>query len=102
MEELAMRLWREDEGQALLEYTLLLVLVTLAAVSSMKNVASTVESAYSNATADVTGSYAPAVRTDGGQMDDSQQSGTSSQFGWGFQEKGQDGMNNNAINNTLK
>ena len=102
MKELAMRLWREDEGQALLEYTLLLVLVTLAAVSSMRNVASTVGNIYSDATSDITGSYAPTVRTDGGQLDGSQQSGTSSQFGWGMQGKKQDDMNNNAINNTLK
>jgi len=36
------RLWMEDEGQDLVEYGLLIVLVALASIAAMKNVASAV------------------------------------------------------------
>ena len=55
MEKLAARLWQEQEGQALTEYALLLVLVSLVAVSAMKNFASTVNDVYSRAASEIAG-----------------------------------------------
>jgi len=102
MNELAMRLWREEEGQAVLEYALLLVLVTLAAVSSMRNLASTVSHVYSNATADLTEPFAPAVRADSDQLYGSGQTGTSSGFGRGRQYGSQDKMHKTLVKKTLQ
>lgn len=46
MAELAARLWCEDEGQALTEYALALILIALVMITSMRNVASGVCEAY--------------------------------------------------------
>jgi pilus assembly protein Flp/PilA len=43
------RLWREEEGQDLTEYGLLLVLVALAAIGSMGVLADAINNAFSNA-----------------------------------------------------
>jgi Flp pilus assembly pilin Flp len=43
------RLWCEEEGQDLTEYTLLLVLVALAAITSMKTLANAVKTVFSTA-----------------------------------------------------
>ncbi|MBI3670386.1 MAG: Flp family type IVb pilin [Acidobacteria bacterium] len=47
--ELIRRLWREEQGQDLTEYALLMVLVALAALTSMKTLANTVSNVFSNA-----------------------------------------------------
>jgi pilus assembly protein Flp/PilA len=47
------RLWKEEEGQDLVEYALLVVLISLAAVLAMKNLASGISDAFSNAAANL-------------------------------------------------
>ena len=54
MKKLLMRLWREEEGQDLVEYGLLIVLVGLAAVASMKGLASSVSTLFSSAATSLT------------------------------------------------
>jgi Flp pilus assembly pilin Flp len=48
------RLWREEEGQDLVEYGLLLVLISLFAVVAMKGLANGISDAFSNATLQLT------------------------------------------------
>jgi pilus assembly protein Flp/PilA len=48
MKQLLVRLWREDEGQDLTEYALLLVLLTLAAVGSLSTLATAVNGVFAN------------------------------------------------------
>ena len=43
------RLWKEEEGQDLTEYALLVVLVALAAIASMTNLAGAISNVFSNA-----------------------------------------------------
>ena len=47
------KLWKEEEGQDLVEYALLVVLISLAAVAAMKNLASGISDAFSNAAANL-------------------------------------------------
>ena len=49
MDNLLKRLWQEEEGQDLVEYGLLIVLVGLAAIASMQKLASGVETVFSSA-----------------------------------------------------
>lgn len=49
MMELMKRLWKEEEGQDLTEYALLLVLIALAAVAGMNTLATAINSVFSNA-----------------------------------------------------
>jgi pilus assembly protein Flp/PilA len=49
MNELLMRLWKDDAGQDLTEYGLLLVLVALVAITAMKGLATAIENAFNNA-----------------------------------------------------
>jgi len=51
MKNLFVRLWKEEEGQDLTEYGLLLVLVALAAITTMKTLASAISNVFSNAAA---------------------------------------------------
>ncbi len=48
------RLWKEEEGQDLTEYALLLVLVALAAIGSLGVLASAINSAFSKAASNLT------------------------------------------------
>jgi pilus assembly protein Flp/PilA len=48
------RLWKDEEGQDLVEYALLVVLIALGAVAAMKNLASGISDAFSNAVAQLT------------------------------------------------
>jgi pilus assembly protein Flp/PilA len=50
MKNLAKRLWQEEDGQDLVEYGLLLVLVALAAVSTMNTLAKAISNVFSGAT----------------------------------------------------
>ncbi len=43
------RLWKEEEGQDLTEYALLLVLISLVAITAMSSVGVAVNSVFSNA-----------------------------------------------------
>lgn len=54
MKNLMRRLWQEEEGQDLVEYALLVVLVALGAVVAMKSLASAISDAFSNAAANLT------------------------------------------------
>jgi len=49
MKNLLMRLWKEEEGQDLTEYALLLVLVALAAIGSLSTLASAINNVFSQA-----------------------------------------------------
>ena len=54
MKNLLRRLWKEEEGQDLVEYALLLVLISLVAVASLKVVGSAVSDAFANAASNLT------------------------------------------------
>jgi Flp pilus assembly pilin Flp len=49
MKNLLKLLWNEQKGQDLTEYALLLALVALGAVTTMKTIASTINSLFANA-----------------------------------------------------
>jgi len=49
MKNLLMRLWKEEEGQDLTEYALLLVLLSLAAIGSIGGLATAINKTFSNA-----------------------------------------------------
>jgi pilus assembly protein Flp/PilA len=48
-----MRLWKEEEGQDVVEYALLLVLISLIAILSMQAVGTAVSNVFSNAAANL-------------------------------------------------
>jgi pilus assembly protein Flp/PilA len=50
------RLWKEEEGQDLVEYGLLLVLVSLAAIASMGTLATAINNAFSSAASNLSSS----------------------------------------------
>jgi pilus assembly protein Flp/PilA len=54
MRNLLTRLWQEEEGQDLVEYGLLLFLVALAAIASMKGLASGISTVFGNAATSLT------------------------------------------------
>jgi len=54
MKNILVRLCREEAGQDLVEYGLLLVLVSLFAVAGMQSLANGISDAFSNATANLT------------------------------------------------
>lgn len=49
MKNLLKRLWQEEEGQDLVEYGLLVVLVALAAMAGMNTLANDINNAFSGA-----------------------------------------------------
>jgi len=54
MQNLLMRLWREEQGQDLTEYALLLVLLSLAAIGSLGILANAINATFTNAAANLT------------------------------------------------
>ena len=58
MKTLFRRLWQEEEGQDLVEYALLVVLIALGAIVAMKSLASAISDAFSNAGANLTSAAA--------------------------------------------
>ncbi len=54
MKELVLRLYREDAGQSLTEYALLIILVELAAFATMKTLGSVICNVFANAASNVT------------------------------------------------
>lgn len=46
MKNLFMRLWKEEEGQDLVEYALLVVLVALGAIAGMQGLAADINSVF--------------------------------------------------------
>ena len=49
MKNLMKRLWKEEEGQDLVEYALLIVLVALALVASVKSLSSAINGVFTSA-----------------------------------------------------
>ncbi len=49
-----LRLWKDEEGQDLVEYALLVVLIALGAIAAIKGLASAISDAFSNAAANLT------------------------------------------------
>jgi pilus assembly protein Flp/PilA len=49
MKNLMVRLWKEEEGQDLTEYALLLVLLSLAAIATLGTLASAINSVFNQA-----------------------------------------------------
>jgi pilus assembly protein Flp/PilA len=54
MSNLLKRLWSEEQGQDLTEYALLLVLISLVAVTSITTIGKTVSDVFANAAANLT------------------------------------------------
>jgi len=54
MMRLLARLWKEEEGQDLTEYALLLVLLSLAAIGSIGGLANAINSTFNTAAGNVT------------------------------------------------
>lgn len=54
MKSLLKRLWQEEEGQDLVEYGLLIFLVALAAIASMKGLASSISTVFNSAATSLT------------------------------------------------
>jgi len=49
MKNVLARLWKEEEGQDLLEYALLIVLLSLAAIGSIGGLATAINGTFTNA-----------------------------------------------------
>jgi len=56
MKNLLKRLWKEEEGQDLVEYGLLIVLVALGAIAGMKTLATAINATFASAAANLSGS----------------------------------------------
>ena len=54
MKQHVVRLWKKEEGQDLLEYALLLVLLSLATIGALGALATAINGVFSNATANLT------------------------------------------------
>jgi pilus assembly protein Flp/PilA len=54
MKNYLIRLWKEEEGQDLTEYALLLVLLALAAIASLGTLANAINNAFSRAATNLT------------------------------------------------
>ena len=58
MKNLMKRLWQDERGQDLTEYALLLVLIALAAVTFLGDLATAINNVFSNAADELTGTTA--------------------------------------------
>jgi pilus assembly protein Flp/PilA len=54
MRSLLKRLWKDEAGQDLTEYALLLVLVALAAIGSLNTLATAINGVFANAATNIT------------------------------------------------
>jgi len=54
MKNFMLRLWKEEEGQDLTEYALLLVLIALAAITVMGTLGSAINNVFSKAASNLT------------------------------------------------
>lgn len=59
MKNLMIRLWKEEKGQDLTEYALLLVLLSLAAVATLGDLATAITGVFTNAASNLSGTVAP-------------------------------------------
>ena len=55
MQNLLKRLWQDEQGQDLVEYALLLVLIALVAATTIQTLGNSVKSVFSNATTALSG-----------------------------------------------
>jgi len=55
MQNLLKRLWQDEQGQDLVEYALLLVLIALAAAATIQTLGQSINKVFSNANAALTG-----------------------------------------------
>lgn len=55
MRQVLKRLWKEDDGQDLTEYALLVVLIALAAITAMNTLANGIVSVFTNAASNIAG-----------------------------------------------
>jgi Flp pilus assembly pilin Flp len=53
MKQLILHLWKDESGQDLTEYALLLVLIALVAIAAMNNIATAIEKAFNKAATDL-------------------------------------------------
>ena len=53
MKRFLARLWKEEEGQDLVEYALLLVLLSLAAIAALGGLATAINGVFANAAANL-------------------------------------------------
>ena len=53
MKQLLTRLWKDEQGQDLTEYALLLVLLSLAAIGSLNTLATAINGVFQNAAANL-------------------------------------------------
>jgi len=56
MKVLFLRLWKEEAGQDLTEYALLLVLISLSAIATMDKIAASVEKVFTQSATNLTSS----------------------------------------------
>lgn len=54
MKNLMIRLWKEEEGQDLTEYALLIVLIALVAITTVTTLGTKIQAVFSNATVSLT------------------------------------------------
>jgi len=54
MKNILIKLWKDEEGQDLTEYALLLVLLSLAAVGALSGLATAINGTFANATTNLT------------------------------------------------
>ena len=54
MKNFLLRVWKEEEGQDLTEYALLLVLVALGAIAAMTSLSTAIKGTFSNAATNLT------------------------------------------------
>jgi pilus assembly protein Flp/PilA len=54
MKNLVVRLWKQDEGQDLTEYALLLVLIALASMAALTPLATAINSVFTKAASNLT------------------------------------------------
>jgi Flp pilus assembly pilin Flp len=54
MKNLLRKLWKDEEGQDLVEYALLVVLISLGSIAAMTSLASGISDAFGNAVAQLT------------------------------------------------
>lgn len=54
MKQLAKRLWREEEGQDLTEYALLMTLIALACLAAINGLSGAIQNAFTNVSSNMT------------------------------------------------
>ena len=100
MAEFAFRLWHEKEGQGMVEYALILALITLLAVVSMRNVAAAASRIYTGTALNIAHSNTPGQPGNEGVTGSTQ--GGWSQSGGGSPLPAQNNAGNNIPNSSTR